>query len=371
MLSALVVALALVNTTMADRHEWSSPEIGSLRTVAFDTVWSFDLTGSESVEFINTEFWTIHGNLVGAVAHGANGLVLYDEITETLQYYSPSGALLWSAGQVGDGPNDHRPPCEPFVLDDGRIALASYAPQSKLVYYAADGSYLDTDDLPGTAQYHRLCFTNRRLYGITDEREGHVSIGTEISVLLTAFDEDFFVRKSLVVNQATWKTWRPGDVVDEADFWILPRMEDAGRGRILVQSDVYRPIVTIYDSELEEVATIDAGWNPAPRPQGELTRLFEESNRAKRPAPTKRALRHAMLVNDEIWLQHPRTDGRLIFRAYGLGGSELGDREIAIAYDETVQFNCRLKHMLFYRKVIGDDGGIESQRFSLVELEID
>ncbi len=340
--------------------------VGQLRC---DLIWTLTLAGENSVRLYDYDLHTQHANLIGAAPYGTEGLLVYDEIEKKLIRFDKTGRRLWSVGQEGSGPEDHYPSCEPFLMNNGTIAMVSYSHEPKIIYYDDSGNFRSSLALPGYEQFHRLVMTGRTTYGLSHRSHGQISTGLDYEFLVTKVEDHGFSSRSLIVKTATLKTWTPGETMNEAILWSKPRIESGPQGTLIVQPDVFAPVVDVYDVELKKLVSIVGDWKPEPRPRAEMDAILTKTSGAKIPSPVCRALPHVFAVRDEeIWLQKTVADSHLTFATYSASGRYLGDIRLPDRFRRGCRLSIHGDLLLCFEEEDGDGEDDLRQTFSLYKL---
>jgi hypothetical protein len=319
---AVSVIFAIITATVTVGQEADSlqPEL----------LWSFELPADRAIRFNDHTKFKYPGSLAQAVPL-ADGVVLYDAITQKLVRLSSTGQRIWAVGEPGEGPEDHREPCEVRVAPGGDIAHVSLWPPAKVVYRGRDGTYHRSWPLPGLRDSQRVVFSGPWVFVLTALTDYEYDRHGEdvVEYQLTSIDPDGLPRDQQVVADAVSRRYRKGMVVKEEDLWPLPRIESGPAGRVLVQLDVFAPTVTIYAPDLTVSATITAPWTPPETSEAARQAMRDRTDGALELARTERALRHLFCYADrEIWLQRPDTS-RVVFATYDAAGKPLGEVELA------------------------------------------
>jgi hypothetical protein len=359
----LVIAVFIVGAASAE----------GTRTISAATSWSIELTGDDVVSFFDVSKFGVHRSMSCALPYGDDGVVVYDSIEKKVTFFGRDGRPIWAEGQVGDGPEDHREPCELSILDDGRIVLISLSPPVKVVFYGDDGQYLGSQPLHGLHGAPRLVYSLRNTYvlkaGFNYEENSRGE--TDWTYSIETVDESGLPVASRFIKSATTpRRFRPGMVIKERDLWHAPRIEPGPRGTVVVQPDVYEPDVDVYDRELERIAQIEGGWTPPTQSEEYRQAMALETDGAKVAAETLRALPHLFCFdNREIWLQKRMPDSSLVFAAYNAHGEDLGYVHL-VGIEGSIENMALLgRTLLTFEEIEDGTGGLSRQVFRVYRLD--
>ncbi|MEZ4387814.1 MAG: hypothetical protein R3D98_09595 [Candidatus Krumholzibacteriia bacterium] len=359
----VIAAVALIGAAAAEE----------MRNITADLVMTVELTGDDVVSFRDVSGFGVHRSLACALPYGDEGVVVYDSIENKVTFFGRDGRRLWATGQVGDGPEDHREPCELYVLGDGRIALASLSPPVKVVFYGNDGLYLGHRTIHGVHGSPRIVFSLLNIYAVKPEYnyEENVRDETDWTFSLVAIDDSGIPFASQILKRvSTPRRFRPGRVVKEQDLWFTPRIETGPRGTVLVQADVYEPDVDVYDPDLNRIARIEGGWTPPAQSEEYRQALLEKTNGAEIAADTERALPHLFCFdNREIWLQKQVPEGGPIFATYDVSGASHGFVYITGIDASTESMALLDTRLLTFEEFEDGVGGARRQLFRVYRLD--
>jgi len=365
-LALLILSLTLLGT----------PSTATLpaREIVAHPVWSFSLGEDEAIRLPDHAnlLYTLYGNLATAAPYQGSGVVLYDSIVQKVTFLDDRGERLWAFGQVGDGPEDHRPPCELGLLRDGRIALVSLWQPVKIVFYENTGRYLGTTVLDRSLRgTYRIVdsadtrFIAHRTY--EDIRDPQWDTYWEFFIG-TINDLGQLVSQRLIKTDHS-RTYVPGSVVNEREIWVKPRIEAGPRGTLIVQTDLYEPDVDIYDRDLNVIARIRGDWLPIRQTEEYMQEFSDKSQGRTAAAGVERSLPHIFIHGDsEIWLQKPG-EPRPLFATYDLEGKSLGDLRITGLEGRTDKMVLHEGMLMTFEEVEDSSGGVVSQTFRLYRLD--
>jgi len=335
-------------------------------------VWSISLSEEDAIRLPDHGIFKLYGNLATAVPYGSLGVVLYDSITRKVTFFNDSGERLWAFGQVGEGPEDHRPPCELDLQRDGRIALVSLWQPVKLVFYESTGRYLGTtvlnQSLRGT--YRVISTPNTRYIAHRTYQDVSDSRGDTYWEFFigTIDDAGQLVSQRLIKSDYT-RTYVPGTVVNERVLWNKPRIEAGPCGMLVVQTDVYEPDVDIYDRDLNKIAEIRGDWMPIRQSEEFMDEFLAKSRGVTAAAGVQRSLPHIFAFDEtEVWLQKPSESHFPCFVAYSVDGVHLGDVLIRGIEGSTESMVMHDGLLMTFEEVEDGTGGITDQTFRLYRI---
>lgn len=216
-------------------------------------VWKLNRGDDPPFSVPNLEKESVPRDLFGLRIDSDDNLYVVDTITNKLIKINPEGEFIFEVGQLGDGPEDVQILGEPIFWPGFDVAQTDYSYGSKIVGYAADGSYVDSVYLESEGMINRMWDMGGVLVAVSSNLMRNDEGGFDIKVGLVLYDSSGKVSRQRQIVEKSLPPPKSGDNPNERDFELLPLVNCGPDGRIYVVPDPYQYQVECYDAKLEQL----------------------------------------------------------------------------------------------------------------------
>lgn len=321
-IAALLVSLPFIAEAATDQY-------------VLEKLWEIERGEDPPYSLLDLERESVPRDLFGVRVDDRNHIYLVDNLTQKLVEIDPEGEIVFAVGQMGSGPEDIGVLGEPLFWPGFHIAQSDYSYGAKIVGYDEEGNYAGTVMLESSAMISRMWDAAGVPVAVTSSLRRNDFGGFDVQVDLVVFAPDGKELRRMSIVDKSLPPPSPDNVPTEREFELLPLVHCGADGRIYVVPDPYEYRIACYDTDLNQIWSIEKEQPPI--------RMTEEDRAwrkailpgAMEPAKDYHAIDKLMPRPDsKLWVfsggpRSERSHTRLTFDVWTPDGIDGGSVELA------------------------------------------